>query len=91
MTDRFDVLADRLAERVVERIAEMLVERDAAPALLDATQVARILGVSRATVYERADELGAIRIGDGPRPRLRFDRRLLAELLAERMAGDGGR
>jgi hypothetical protein len=91
MTDRFDVLADRLAERVVERIAEMLDERDAAPALLDATQVARILGISRATVYEHANELGAIRIGDGPRPRLRFDRRRLAEHLAERMAGDGRR
>jgi hypothetical protein len=85
--DRFDALADRLADRVVDRVAGMLDERDAAPALLDATQVARILGMSRATVYERADEFGVIRIGDGPRPRLRFDRRLLAE----RIAGDGAR
>jgi hypothetical protein len=29
--------------------------------------------VSRATIYDHAAELGAIRIGDGPRGRLRFD------------------
>jgi hypothetical protein len=95
MTDRFDALADRLAEhvseRVVERIVELLDERNAGPSLLDATQAARLLGVSRATVYSRADELGAIRIGEGPRPRLRFERRFLAEYLAERIAGDGRR
>jgi hypothetical protein len=31
------------------------------------------LNVSRAFVYEHAGELGAIPLGTGPRPRLRFD------------------
>jgi hypothetical protein len=31
------------------------------------------LNVSRGFVYEHADELGAIPLGSGPRPRLRFD------------------
>jgi hypothetical protein len=40
---------------------------------VDAATLARILGVSRDSIYEHADELGAVRIGDGPRARLRFD------------------
>ena len=40
---------------------------------MDAAAVARLLGVSRATVYAKADELGAVRIGNGKRARLRFD------------------
>ena len=42
-------------------------------ALVDAAEVARVLGVSRAVVYKRAAELGAVQVGGGPRPRLRFD------------------
>jgi hypothetical protein len=40
--------------------------------LVDACAVAEHLGVSRAFVYEHADELGARRLGNGPRARLRF-------------------
>jgi hypothetical protein len=40
---------------------------------IDAAEVARWLSFSRDYVYRHADELGAIRVGDGPRPRLRFD------------------
>jgi hypothetical protein len=35
--------------------------------------VARRLGISRATVYAKANQLGAIRLGSGKRARLRFD------------------
>ena len=72
-------LAELVAERVVEdaarRVMELLREQDdfALGQLVDATTVARELGVSRDTVYRRARELGAIRLGDGPRSRLRFD------------------
>lgn len=45
----------------------------ATPALVDATAVASYLGVQREWVYEHADELGALRLGSGPRARLRFD------------------
>ncbi len=41
--------------------------------LVDAIALARLLGVSRAYVYEHADELGALRLGGGPKARLRFD------------------
>lgn len=41
--------------------------------LVDAATVAERLGFSRDYVYAHADELGAIRVGSGPRPRLRFD------------------
>jgi hypothetical protein len=42
-------------------------------ALVDAARVAEHLGVSRDYVYEHAAELGALRLGSGPRARLRFD------------------
>jgi excisionase family DNA binding protein len=42
-------------------------------ALLTAAELADRLGVSRPYVYEHAAELGAIRLGDGPKARLRFD------------------
>lgn len=32
-----------------------------------------MLGVSRGFVYDHADELGAVRLGSGPKARLRFD------------------
>jgi hypothetical protein len=41
--------------------------------LVDAAALATHLGVSREYVYEHASELGARRLGSGPRARLRFD------------------
>src|SRR5271165_5008089 len=41
--------------------------------LVDAATLARELGTSRDWVYEHSDLLGALRLGSGPRPRLRFD------------------
>jgi hypothetical protein len=69
---------------------------EAPPAqLLSATEVAKALGVERSWVYEHAIELGAIRIGDGPRPRLRFDldtvQRLVSAAHAAPSAPDTGR
>ena len=49
--------------------------------LLDASEVAEMLGVGRNVVYRRADEFGAVRIGAGPRPRLRFDPAKVTEAL----------
>jgi hypothetical protein len=42
-------------------------------ALVDAACVAEHLGVSRGFVYAHAVELGARRLGSGPKARLRFD------------------
>jgi hypothetical protein len=63
-------------EQIAERVAELL-SANATPAqaggLVDAQTVADALGMSRDTVYEHAAELGGRRIGDGERPRWRFD------------------
>lgn len=40
--------------------------------LLTARQLASRLGVSEAHVYRHQERYGAIRLGEGPRPRLRF-------------------
>jgi hypothetical protein len=71
LTSRELLLVDAIAERVAE-----LLRDDDAPAphrLVSAAEVARELNVGRQWVYEHADELGARRLGDGPRGRLRFD------------------
>jgi len=76
-----------LVEAVALRVVELLDEREQQPGqtdeaaerhepqsqLVDATTLARILGVARSTVYDRAAELGAIEVGMGAKPRLRFD------------------
>jgi hypothetical protein len=68
---------EAVARRVVELLNAQHQDDASQPALIDAAAVARLLGVSRATVYAKADELGAIRLGNGKRARLRFDPRLL--------------
>lgn len=72
--EEIEAIADRVAEllKVEEGTAG---QQDGRPVLVDAATLARILGVSRATVYANADELGAIRLGSGRRARLRFDPR----------------
>lgn len=65
-----------LAEAVAGRVADLLRQTPAdprVPALVDAATVARALGVTRETIYANAVRLGARRLGDGPRARLRFD------------------
>jgi hypothetical protein len=65
-------------EAAVEQIAQRVVELLGAQArepfrLLDTEAVARMLGVSEEWVRDHAAELGAVRIGDGPKGALRFD------------------
>lgn len=63
---QLDQLADRIAQRLRTRPPH-------GPRLVDAQTLADALGVRRETVYAHADELGAIRLGGGSKPRLRFD------------------
>lgn len=91
MSAKLAELADRLAPLIAERVAEQLAERlaefaepsapEPEPELIDAAEVARRFGVSRDYTYEHAERLGALRLGDGPRARLRFDPRRVAEAL----------
>jgi hypothetical protein len=63
-------------EAVAKRVVQLLEARPSSGSshgLVDAATMARLLGVSRATIYARAEELGAIRVGKGKRARLRFD------------------
>jgi hypothetical protein len=65
-------LARTVAEAVAQRVLELVDERQASE-LVDAAELARALGVDREWVYEHSNQLGAIRFGAGPRPRLRFE------------------
>lgn len=67
-------LAPTLVEAIAQRVAELLrAELTLASRLLTPSEVAERFAVSRTWVYEHATELGAIRLGDGPKARLRFD------------------
>jgi predicted DNA-binding transcriptional regulator AlpA len=68
------LVADDLAERIGDELDAL---RDApAPAetrWLDATEVADMLGIGRDSVYRQKARLGAVKLGEGPKARLRFD------------------
>lgn len=71
-----DRLAERLADRLAPKVARLVAVADEpshAVGLVDAAAAARELGVRRTYVYEHADRLGVVRIGQGRKPRLRFD------------------
>jgi hypothetical protein len=74
-------LVEAIALRVVELIGDRA-RREALTGYIDASALARDLGVERDWVYSHAEALGAIRLG-GPHGRLRFDR----EIVKERLGG----
>lgn len=59
-------------EATARRVVELLREDGLADPPIDAAEVARRFGVDRDWVYRNAGRLGAERLGDGPRARLRF-------------------
>ena len=75
-------LAVRVAELVLERMGDAPAP-GGSPQLVDAAEIARRFGLSAATVREHADRLGVIRVGDGPKPRMRFDPERVAAALAD--------
>lgn len=71
-------------EAVAARVVELLLQESAAPGrYVDAATLASTLGVERDWVYARAARLGAVRLGDGPRARLRFDLEQVRAILAD--------
>lgn len=58
-------------EAIARRVAELLVPVEVG--LTDARGLAQQLGVTREWVYANATKLGAVRLGTGPKARLRFD------------------
>jgi hypothetical protein len=77
--EAIDQIAQRLAD-VLEQRAEQRSTPSAG--LVGVAELAHHLSVTRAWVYQHASELGAIRIGTGPRARLRFDLEAAKEVLA---------
>jgi hypothetical protein len=85
-------------EAIARRVAELLAHpgsgRTGTSALIDAGELARLTGVSRTWIYQHARELGAIRLGDGPKARLRFRVEAVEQLLkpdTQTSAGSGAR
>jgi hypothetical protein len=64
---------EAIAEATAARLAEIVSAAGGTFALVDARQLARDLGVSLDYVYAHAKELGAMRLGSGPKARIRFD------------------
>lgn len=90
MTEPLDVRA------LAEALADVLAERGlvgaptaAAERVLDAAEVAALLGRDRHWVYDHAAELGAFRFGDGPRGRLGFDRTNIERWMRDREIRNG--
>lgn len=81
LTPRERLLVDALAERVAE-----LLPPEPPRGLVDAAALAGALGVDRSYVYAHAAELGAVRLGGGSKPRLRFDLEAAREAMS-RYAG----
>jgi len=81
---------EEIADSVVQRVGELLRPR-LWLGLVDAADVALRLGVHESWVYAHADELGAIRLGDGERARLRFDLERVARAIGATEPERGGR
>ena len=78
---------DAVARRVVELLESgrgkgPSASSDAGGECLTVGQVAERYCVSRSWVYAHQRQLGAIRMGSGPRPPLRFDSHVVAEAIA---------
>ena len=72
---------EAIAEATARKLAEFIGERGKTFGLVGPRELAEGLGVSLDYVYAHSTELGAMRLGSGPKARIRFDldaaRRLL--------------
>ncbi len=82
---------EAIARRVVELLERRGLQRRE---LVNAAELARRFGIERSWVYSHAIELGAVKLGSGSKPRLRFDPEVAAQVLRradERPADSPGR
>jgi hypothetical protein len=77
-----DEFVERIARRSAELVVEALREEGERDGLLDAAEVAKRLGRSREFVYRHASALGAVRLGEGEKPRLGFPPEAVEDYLA---------
>ena len=78
-------------QAVAEHLAELVASARPAIGLIDARDLAKELGVARDWVYANAERLGGVRLGDGPRARLRFDAERAREALTTGSEGQPSR
>ena len=79
------VNAEELAAALLPALLDLIEAERKPPPIVTADELAAYLKVSREVIYRNAERLGAIRLGDGPRARLRF--RLDAEQVRAWQAG----
>ena len=71
--DHVQAIAEAVADVLAERGLVVYAGPSPSARILKVAEVAHLLGRSAAWVYEHAAELGAIRMGSGPRARIGFD------------------
>jgi hypothetical protein len=76
------ILDDEDIEAIADRVAAKL-RRPVGVGLIDADAVARMIGVKRDWVYANKKRLGAVPIGQGEKPRLRFSLERVRAVMAE--------
>lgn len=80
-------LTPQTVEQIAIRVAQLLrhqqprAQVDGPAVLMTVKELARHLKLNPAWVYEHAEELGAIRTGNGPKARIRFDPHTATEAL----------
>src|SRR5215213_7500582 len=84
--DRLSASDPAFVDAVARRVVDLLREEGELPAtgprLMTVAEVRKEFGVSADWLYANAEALGAIRLGSGPRARVRFDRATIATRLA---------
>lgn len=86
--DTIEQLADRVAARLAQQTDDAHATAASEAGLLSAAQVSEWWGVTRNWVYAHAEDLGALHIGAGRRPRLRFDPDRVRRALGDRNRPD---
>jgi hypothetical protein len=75
-------LDPQTVEEIARRVVALLERRGLGKReLVDAAELARRFGIERSWVYTHAIELGAIKLGNGAKPRLRFYPEVAARVL----------
>jgi hypothetical protein len=64
---------EAIADAIARKVAEIVSARSTTFGIVDARELAEELGVSIDYVYAHAAELGAMRLGAGPKARIRLD------------------
>ena len=85
---------EQVAGRVVQLLGRQQQQQQQSHAseptgMLTVSELAQHLHLNRAWVYGHADELGAIRVGGGPKARIRFDLHTARTALSRRRVAPG--